>query len=465
MSVDVLNAEGYRDVTPIAPRGGSDEGKDITFTTRDGRKGLGCATIGYKDDIGRKFYADISQRKPGEYQVYIFFCTAYISAPKKKEFRQYVSEKLDAELMIRDIEALRSLLDTTCQDIRKRFLQIDVERHNWASLLSACKEQRRKILERYIGKYEPLLYVQRHAEQKIDIWYRQAAIAIRQGKTKAQLLAIVDQAGTGKTDLVLHLSEEYSRDAPVLVIPGSLTISDNHSLEREIVEAVGYPVESHTYHAKLHELCQIAQQEGYPLLVIVEGVNENSNLIGMRNTLEQVLNACPDYPLLLLITCRDAVWPLIQSTALRKFASEEQGQYTEHGVVPLGLYDDDEFEQARKNYFAKYNVGVTLSVEAAQSLHSPLLLSIFAEVNQNCSFKFVPTVVDKDLWNKYLETKIEATYEATGRNISKRAISGAIEQIALQMLKRNRPSLSLMISWVSIVSIQMILRRIRSSFS
>lgn len=84
MSVDVLNAEGYRDVTPIAPRGGSDEGKDITFTTRDGRKGLGCATIGYKDDIGRKFYADISQRKPGEYQVYIFFCTAYISAPKKR---------------------------------------------------------------------------------------------------------------------------------------------------------------------------------------------------------------------------------------------------------------------------------------------------------------------------------------------------------------------------------------------
>lgn len=59
----------------------------------------------------------------------------------------------------------------------------------------------------------PSLYVQRHTEQNIDIWYRQAAFAIRQKKTtqertKAQLLAIVDQAGAGKTNLVLHLSEE-----------------------------------------------------------------------------------------------------------------------------------------------------------------------------------------------------------------------------------------------------------------
>jgi len=196
------------------------------------------------------------------------------------------------------------------------------------------------------------------------------------------------------------------------------------------------------YHAKLHERCQIAQQEGYPFLVIVEGINENSNLVRMRNALEQVLTACPDYSLLLLVTCRDAVWPLIQSATLRNSSSGEQEQNTKPGVVHLGLYDDDEFEQARKRYFDKYHVGVTLSAEAAQSLRSPLLLSIFAQVNQQCPFKFVPAIVDHDLWGNYFETKIDVLYEAMGRNIRKRAISGAIEQIALQMLKRNRPSLS-----------------------
>ncbi|MBA2394052.1 MAG: restriction endonuclease [Ktedonobacteraceae bacterium] len=45
MSADILNALGYKDVVLIAPRGGSDGGKDITFTTESGGKGLGCVTL------------------------------------------------------------------------------------------------------------------------------------------------------------------------------------------------------------------------------------------------------------------------------------------------------------------------------------------------------------------------------------------------------------------------------------
>lgn len=39
MCTDILNALGYKDVVPIAPRGGSDGGKDITFTTESGYPG------------------------------------------------------------------------------------------------------------------------------------------------------------------------------------------------------------------------------------------------------------------------------------------------------------------------------------------------------------------------------------------------------------------------------------------
>jgi hypothetical protein len=38
MSADILNALGYTEVIPIAPRGGGDGGKDITFTTESGGK-------------------------------------------------------------------------------------------------------------------------------------------------------------------------------------------------------------------------------------------------------------------------------------------------------------------------------------------------------------------------------------------------------------------------------------------
>src|SRR5450755_3581168 len=39
----------------------------------------------------------------------------------------------------------------------------------------------------------------------------------------------------------------------------------------------------------------------------------------------------------------------------------------------LGGYNDDEFRQACKYYFSKYNVNVTLGYEAGQLLRSPLL--------------------------------------------------------------------------------------------
>jgi hypothetical protein len=38
MAADILNALGYTEVIPIAPRVGSDAGRDITFTTENGAK-------------------------------------------------------------------------------------------------------------------------------------------------------------------------------------------------------------------------------------------------------------------------------------------------------------------------------------------------------------------------------------------------------------------------------------------
>src|SRR5258708_1736054 len=110
MCADLLIAQGNKDVVLIAPGGGPDGGRDITFTTYDGSKGLACATIG-KDDIQRKFKKDFSQRKKGEYQKYFFFCTTYLTPSQKKSFIAYGLNELDAELVPCDIEALRSLLD------------------------------------------------------------------------------------------------------------------------------------------------------------------------------------------------------------------------------------------------------------------------------------------------------------------------------------------------------------------
>lgn len=376
-------------------------------------------------------------------EVFVFCTNRFVSADAERECIAMVQNRYGWELRLFGQGDLAVPLDTMWQDIRQRFLAIDVEQHNWMSLLSACKEHGRKILKRYSGKYEPSLYIQREAEQNIENCYRGMVRDIQQGKTIAQFLAIVDQAGAGKTNMVLHLSQEYGKQAPVLVLPGSLTITDDHTLEREIVEAVGYPVDNRTYHAKVHELCQMAQRQGYPFVVIVEGINENSDPAHIRKAMEQLLIACQDYSLLLLVTCRDVAWPLLQSSTLCNFASAEQRQYSENGVVRLGLYNDDEFARACKVYFAHYLVNVELTMEAAQRLRSPLLLTIFAQVNLYCPFKCVSEVVDKELWSTFVEAKIDAIYESMEKPIRKQAIRQALEHIAIRMFQRNTSSLAL----------------------
>src|SRR4030042_4390253 len=81
MCADILNALGYKDVTPIAPKGGSDGGRDITFTTETGCKGLACVTL--RKDSETKFDEDFTQRKSGEYEKYYFFTNRYLTATQK----------------------------------------------------------------------------------------------------------------------------------------------------------------------------------------------------------------------------------------------------------------------------------------------------------------------------------------------------------------------------------------------
>jgi hypothetical protein len=127
MCADILNTLGYRHVTLQAPRGGSDEGKDITFISgqNGNEKGLACCTL--RKDIEKKFNEDFSQRQMGEFQFYILFCTTYLTHSQKVKFGKYCLDNIDAELIIYDGEALRSLLDTVIRQVRQDHLHITDE--------------------------------------------------------------------------------------------------------------------------------------------------------------------------------------------------------------------------------------------------------------------------------------------------------------------------------------------------
>ena len=125
MCADVLNSLGYQHVTPIAPKGGGDGGKDIEYKIGDTQKGLACISLeeGYK----AKFISDLDKHKKGDYDEYILFSNQYITAKNKLEITKYCLQSLDARCEIKDIEGLRSLLDTALQNVREAYLDIRVE--------------------------------------------------------------------------------------------------------------------------------------------------------------------------------------------------------------------------------------------------------------------------------------------------------------------------------------------------
>jgi len=143
MCADMLNALGNEDVVLVAPRGGPDEGKDITFSFGRGEKGLAWVTL--RKDIERKFEEDSSRRTAGEFDKYVLFSTAYIGSNLKKQFAEYCLSELQGEFVPQDIEAIASLLDTSLKEIRRKYLHIVTE--------GTEKQRRRAILGMLRQKY------------------------------------------------------------------------------------------------------------------------------------------------------------------------------------------------------------------------------------------------------------------------------------------------------------------------
>jgi len=173
MCADILNSQGYKHVVLIAPRGGSDRGKDITFTTDSGGRCLACVTL--RKDIDTKFKEDFSKRKAGEFDKYILFCTAYLTAEQKLKYANYCAHDLQAEFVPYDIEALRSLLDSSLLQIREKYLHIISGKAEM--LVNSPSIDKVKIFfcyahedERLMKKLKIHLKPLQH-EELIDVWH------------------------------------------------------------------------------------------------------------------------------------------------------------------------------------------------------------------------------------------------------------------------------------------------------
>jgi hypothetical protein len=106
----------------MAPRGGSDGGRDIRFREGDAP---GVALVTLEKRIKDKFNRDLGKQESAE-GLLALFCNVDVPPGQKLEFARAAIAK-GFRLEVFDIERLRSLLDVSLKDIRRRYLGIDDE--------------------------------------------------------------------------------------------------------------------------------------------------------------------------------------------------------------------------------------------------------------------------------------------------------------------------------------------------
>jgi hypothetical protein len=122
LAADILNALGYSDVEPMAPAGGGDGGRDIKF--REGNTaGIGFVTLEKK--IRDKFKRDLAKQPASEGQIALF-CNVSVTPQMKLEFAKAAGDQ-GYTVEVFDLERMRSLLDSSLKEIRRRYLHIDDE--------------------------------------------------------------------------------------------------------------------------------------------------------------------------------------------------------------------------------------------------------------------------------------------------------------------------------------------------
>ncbi|MHB8573832.1 MAG: hypothetical protein ACYDCQ_00730 [Dehalococcoidia bacterium] len=333
-------------------------------------------------------------------------------------------------------------LDTDCQGIRRDRLRIALRDHTWPSLTAHCQAHLQLFTHRYLGKYQPDLYVGRTCEATLLSWYEQTRSLQADSDNARRVAFLVGEAGTGKSNVALHLAQQLVERTAVIVLPGNLTLSDSHALERAIVDAAGYPAAGQVYHADLDRMCELARSAGELLVVVIDGVNERADLVSFRQSLKELLFSYRDRALAVLVTCRDSMWWHLRDSLWRGLAYVPDGFDPEKCIIPLKPYSNEEFQNAAATYFRHFDVHAALGSDAANLLLSPLLLALFSEVHQSHALGFVPQVDEWQLWQRYLERRLQDVSDGIGRSLVAGAVEKVLEVIALHMLDADGPELS-----------------------
>ena len=231
---------------------------------------------------------------------------------------------------------------------------------------------------------------------------------------QARVLFIVARAGQGKTNFVCDFAENVlgKRSIPCLFFTGQeIRYEDPDKIGEYIAEAAfgdRYDGSIEAMLRDLEELCLLTQT---PVTIIIDGINEHSNINAFSHRLEKLIERILEHEFIkIILTCRSEYFD-------QRFDNLRQASFAQE------TYFVEDFEQCMSNihkdhlldaYFRFFNLRFSyLSPRAAETLQrDTLLLRIFCEAygDHNATEAIqLPQVMDiyKDkVFRTYLDRKL-----------------------------------------------------------
>lgn len=227
------------------------------------------------------------------------------------------------------------------------------------------------------------------------------------GLIRKKIFLVTSMAGQGKTNFVCDLIENQFRAfaIPCLFIPAREL--NSYTPGKRLLEYISnnrYSPDVNKIHEYFKLFNDIALETNKPFLIVVDGINEVSDLNAFSDELKLFCNAICQYDMIkVIITCRSEFFD-------EKYASMLEEPFADH-IHRVGDLRANMTERSKdrllKSYFEHFNIKGRFSRIADDFLKSDLLLlRIFCEQYEGCDIGYMADIYKGDLFEKYLKKKI-----------------------------------------------------------
>ncbi len=365
-----------------------------------------------------------------------------------------------ASLRIVDGREIAQRLDDDFQDIRYEHLGIPYSRISASSILQSARLGTSSAVEaiQSSGRYDPNRYAQRAADHELyALWQRclKKESEEEEGRrvSRVRLLALVNDAGIGKTSLVCSFAESLASVHPVVLVQArDLAFGAEDVLVSHVIQ--GLEGNLHPDARAGEEIAIVRNIAGMtPLTLIVDGLDEAHDPNAVRRSITYWLQSRLGQCSVLIVTSRPEFWRSCSDPYWLRWMPEKPGndrspiRVAHHPILGLleegaripDLFSDLELEAAWKRGGRELLELHALSELVRAELRHPFTLRTYLDLWLESGAP--PPFTDRaELMEQWLSRRLEM--EATkGARISPTQLHEALKEVARSIAQTNGGSI------------------------